>query len=335
MNRGDLIEIQGPSGSGKTELLYFFTLKTILPQEVSLDSILGEEGAQSLVLEGRNKSVVVCDCDGRWSVTRLKDVLLQMLQEKVRDNFPEVALDADEVHNELSTIAFEALSHLHVFHPTSSASLAATLLSLPQYHYTKMPDEEICMLMIDGGLSSFYWEDRWNLELVGGRTTRDGVQQSPATRVVQALISFRQSHSPITFITTRALFPFPNTPRLFKQHIPPPFPAPFETRPDGTTNARISPLEITHHITLCNPNQSPISDHEELPPEDEAESEARINRAMLQVDGIMRTPARDMPESTVAYFSFTLAEPGVTARPIEEIMEMEGLSPIDASAPEY
>lgn len=258
-------------------------------------------------------------------------IILQILREKFMKTFPDADPEIAGLLEELNTVALNALQHLHIFQPTSSASLAATLIRMPQYHFTKMPHEEICMLMVDGGLSSFYWQDRWNAEIVG-RRTHEGIQVSPATEVVRALVSFIKSHKPITFITTRALFPLSKSSYFFKQHLPPPFPAPFEMSPDGKTNARTSALDVTHHITLCNPNQSPVSDHEELPAEDEENSEPHINREFLRVQGVMRTPPRDVSEIIVNHFSFLLTEAGITAEAIEA---MEGLTPIDPSAPEY
>jgi len=258
-------------------------------------------------------------------------IVLRILREKFVETFPDADPEMAGMLEELKTVALDALQHLHIFQPTSSASLAATLIRMPQYHFTKMPHEEICMLMVDGGLSSFYWQDRWRAEVVG-RRTHEGIQVSPATEVVRALVSFIKSHKPITFITTRALFPLSNTSYFFKQHIPPPFPAPFETSQDGKTNARTSALDITHHITLYNPNQSPVSDHEELLTEDEENPESHINREFLRVQGVMRTPPRDVPETMVNHFSFLLTEAGITAEAIEVI---EGLTPIDPSAPEY
>ena len=314
LNRGDLIEIQGPTGSGKTELLYFLAMRTIIPQEMRL------VGHPPLKLEGREKSVIVCDCDNKWDILRLHRIMGSYLRAKVREIFPIVDLDANVVTAQIEQTIHDALRRLHFFRPASSAALAATLLGLPRYHFTNMPEEEICMLMIDGGLSSFFWQDRWHVESTSKVSREPGT--SPTAGVVRALQCFRASHNPVTFITNWAITPLSGSPFFFRQHVPPPYPAPFHVDRQGGPAPRVSPMEVTHHVTLYKPHQSPIWD-EELPPDEEQEANPADNSP--QVYGIIRTPPCDVPETIVTHFSFLVTDSGIASAvsPIDEELESE------------
>jgi DNA-repair protein XRCC2 len=311
LNRGDLIEIQGPTGSGKTELLYFLAMRTVLPQEIRLFV------HRPLILGGWDKSVIVCDCDSKWDIMRLHHIMIEFLRSKVREAFSATDLDAEVVTAQLEQTTQESLRRLHFFRPSSSAALAATLLHLQHYHFTKMPEEEICMLMIDGGLSSFFWQDRWHVESTS-KVSREAAT-SPTAGVVRALQSFRGSHNPIIFITNWAITPLSNSPFFFRQHIPPPYPAPFQV-----DRHRVSPIQVTHHITLYNPNQSPNPDNEA--PLDGDEEIPGHPEESLQIYGIMRTPARDIAEVIVTHFSFLLTDAGIVnvVSPIDEELELDG-----------
>jgi DNA-repair protein XRCC2 len=312
LNRGDLIEIQGPTGSGKTELLYFLTMRTVLPQEIRLF------GHRPLVLGGRDKSVIVCDCDSKWDILRLHHIMIEFLRSKVREAFPVIDLDAEVVTSQLEQTTQVSLRRLHFFRPSSSAALAATLLHLQHYHFTKMQEEEICMLMIDGGLSSFFWQDRWHVESTS-KVSREAAT-SPTAGVVRALQTFRSSHNPITFITNWAITPLSNSPFFFRQHIPPPYPAPFQVDRHGAPVPRVSPIQMTHHITLYNPNQSPNPDSEVTLGNEEIPAEES-----LQIYGIMRTPPRDIAEVIVTHFSFLLTDGGIVnvISPIDEELDLD------------
>lgn len=282
---------------------------TLLPLDLQLI------GQRLVTLNGRGKSVIVCDCEGNWDIMRLHCIITGFLRRVVQDALPMVDLDAEVVKTQLNKLIQASLCRLHIFRPNSSPALAATLLSLPGYHFNKMPDEEICMLMIDGGLSSFFWQDRWNVDSTSKISREAGI--SPSAGVIRALQTFRRSHDPIIFITNWAIAPLKTSPFFFRQHISPPYPAPFDYQ--ATSTPRVSPIEITHHITLYNPNQSSTL---EMEPLRDADGDTGVGSTddPVQIYGIMRTPPHDTVEVMVTHFSFLLTNTGVTSivSPIDE-----------------
>jgi DNA-repair protein XRCC2 len=329
LNRGDLIEIQGPSGSGKTELLYFIAMTTIFPQDFKISPLhLTHSGEKPKVipLGGRGASVIVCDCDGRWSMTRLYHIMETLLRQRLQETYPGLDPNIPEITSELKALILQCMGHLHLFQPLSIISLTATLLNLQRYHFTNMEDEELCMLMVDGGLSPFYWQDRWVSESLG--VNNKEYIPSTTSGFVKALQGIRESHNPIVFITNWAISPLSNTP-FFRQHLPPPYPAVSDNHLERSQVSRVSPIQITHHITLCDPHQSPLSDHEELPEGPPNPANQNSRDTPLTIQGIMRTPPRDLPDQVVTHFSFLLAECGVTVMPNreqEDVMPIEELT---------
>ncbi|PVG00746.1 hypothetical protein CPB86DRAFT_700609, partial [Serendipita vermifera] len=326
LNRGDLIEIQGPSGSGKTELLYFIAMTTIFPQEFnipSISSLVPPQETKSVRLGGRDSSVVVCDCDGRWSMTRLYHIMETLLYQRFQETYPELDPNTPRIAPELQGMILKCMGHLHLFQPTSITSLVATLLNLKKYHFTKMEDEQLCMLMIDGGLSSFYWQDRWVSESLSVNSKE--LPPSTTAAFVKALQGIRESHNPVVLITNWAISSLPNT-SFFRQHLPPPYPAVSDNQTERSQVSRVSPIQITHHITLCDPHQSPASDNGQLPEELPYPANQSSRDTPLTIQGIMRTPPRDLPDQVVTHFSFLLADYGVTVMPNRE---QEDVVPIE------
>ena len=246
--RGDVIEVQGPAASGKTQLLYHLAASCILPREVLVTST-DVHAERAVPLGGWGKSAIVFDCDGRWDITRLHEILLTRLD----TSFSKTQLPPrpHKPNSTVSSIAFDSLSRLHIFRPTSSFQLAATLVNLPKYHTEKMPNEEIRLLFVDS-ISSFYWEDRWRAEHLGSQKARGS---NALGHVLQCLQAFRWSHGPVIVLTNWGLNPLSSTASsagstlFFKQHLPTPFPAPFEDyqRP---SSGRSNQLPLNCHLTL-------------------------------------------------------------------------------------
>jgi DNA-repair protein XRCC2 len=245
--RGDVIEIQGPAASGKTQLLYHMAAWCLLPKKVLVVSSDGH--AECMVhLGGWYRSAIVFDCDGRWDTRRLHTILVTRLDELFsKARLPPLP---HKPNSTVSSIALESLSRLHLFRPTSSFQLAATLLNLPKYHAEQMPNEQISLLLVDS-ISSFYWTDRWEAEHLDSKKSH---RSNTLGYVLRCLQAFRLSHGPVVVLTNWGLNPLSSTSSVsttpfFKQHLAAPFPAPFET-PPRLSSGHPNRLPLNYHITL-------------------------------------------------------------------------------------
>jgi DNA-repair protein XRCC2 len=136
---------------------------TLLPNEVTVSVEANDlkpptrnyTVTKTIKLGGREKSVIVCDCDGRWSTTGLASVISNLLHQRFGQTFSEMDFILRQLSTIIDKLTHDALRRLHIFTPHSSASLAATLMNLPLYHFERMQGEEIFMLVIDSGPSSF------------------------------------------------------------------------------------------------------------------------------------------------------------------------------------
>ncbi|KAI9699828.1 MAG: hypothetical protein M1836_002863 [Candelina mexicana] len=98
--------------------------------------------------------------DGRFNVLRLRQVMRQYIQQQPDFGHRSVNLYSDV---ELDVLLIAALHHVHIFRPQSSASLLATVESLP-YHLlssTAHISQNRCLqaLLLDSA-SAFFWQDR-------------------------------------------------------------------------------------------------------------------------------------------------------------------------------
>ncbi|KIO25212.1 hypothetical protein M407DRAFT_25436 [Tulasnella calospora MUT 4182] len=295
LNRGDVIEVQGPAASGKTQLLHFFAMTCVLPVEMSITCSLSSSEAPSTTsifastrtvqLGGRGKAVVICDCDGRWSMLRLHDIIHSYLSTKFAQNFEVVQGQASNIPNATlqftptaSEIAKQCLKRAHLFRPTSSMSLATTLLALPTYHQQKMPDQELLMVFIDS-ISAFHHSDKWVTEeanlaprpstnkTAAGQPLAPRADLKAMTHIIKAIQPLQRSHGVITFITNWALitpdnkslnnYIYDNNKPFYGQHLLHPYP-----QPPGSSQSHVQgrhatavptgfpPFTVTHHITL-------------------------------------------------------------------------------------
>ena len=127
--RGVVVEILGTTScSGKTHLLYHVCAGATLPVTCG---------------GSRGRMAVVVDCDGRFDVARLASVM------RARR-----AQEADVA---------EALRHVLVVRPASSAEVVATLEVLEDWlmdeHRHESWERELDCVLVDG-ISAFYWQDR-------------------------------------------------------------------------------------------------------------------------------------------------------------------------------
>ncbi|CCO37333.1 hypothetical protein BN14_11488 [Rhizoctonia solani AG-1 IB] len=296
--RGDLIEIQGPAASGKTHLLYFWAMTCVLPYQIAIP--FGENQEKKYVLiGGRNKSVV----------------------DRITTILPQGSIDTHD-HTISRTVA-NALKRVHIFRPSSTLSLATTLMAIPTYHRTHMADEQIGMLMIDG-ISSFYWPDRWISEQVENELgeMQNGAPQpppapplrsdaNPLRHVLTVILNLRRSLGIVALLTNWGLTALdsqiPPSTVYFRQHLRAPYPSPFESEP------RTSKFSVAHHITIPLQGPGPLGDDVLL--EGGLGNQSREGRANnMALRGIVRTigkrpgEARTVVESE---FEFTITEGGI------------------------
>ena len=147
-----VIEIVGATAcSGKTQLLYFMTATAILPSAF--------EGVR---LSGRGQAIVLFDLSGKFSILRLRYIMRTYLAFHLKEQ------DSVVFETKLTALISDSLMHLHIFRPQSTASLLATLTSLPNYllaqpsrHFST--NRSLGMLAIND-LSAFFWQDRLEAE---------------------------------------------------------------------------------------------------------------------------------------------------------------------------
>lgn len=234
---GDVLEIQGPPSSGKSQLLYRMLVACIIPNTCG-----------SISLGGWDKVAILFDTDASFSLSRLKQLMTSHLESALKHT-----IDPDSIQ----MLVKQSLQNLHVFSPHSSAQLAATLLHLPSYHRTKLPNSEIGILAVDS-MSAFYWPDRFTAEQLRPTTHRVNTTSNPLHHVVVALQRFHRSHKPMIVLTNWDLTPTKtanvndsNTP-TYRQHLVPP-PAVFRNKDLDEFDFSSISLPLTYHIGLSIP----------------------------------------------------------------------------------
>ena len=263
--------------------------------------------AQNLLIGGRGKSVVLCDCDSRWSLSRLHLMIVCYLQGRLKQApFNISNASTYEIRPSLEQVAEKTLSHLHVFRPASTIALAATLRCLPSYHARRMRAEDFSVLIIDP-INPLYWHDRWVVEAADANQSHSA-PQPPLQAMISALRNLVIIYKPITFLTNHALIPLTHTSVFYKQHLPPPYPGPFET--NAHTRPKASPLSLTHHITLP---LSRVATYLASMTFKAACSDAERREMVEKCDvvGFLRTPPGEFPETKVGRFHFGIETTGL------------------------
>lgn len=328
-----MIEVQGAASSGKTHLVYHTLATCILPEKL---------GGQNI--GGWDKAAVVLDTDGTFDIGRF----YHLLDHRLRTVNVDVTGSASP--NKLPELTNKELissylKKLHVFRPTSSIELAATLINLPMYHLKQLPDDEIALIVIDS-ISAFYWPDRFTAEQMQQGRQSSTTQTQPASlahplhNVLVALERFRSSHAAVVLLTNWGLSPLPGrNAHFFRQHLQP-FPTPFimggsdsaptaSSAPPGASNARLdtamgsdaqpgpsrSPQtypRITHHITLAPQIERPLAANLTLDEALEQEIQLR-SRSIRQrhINGLVRMPGFS---SVIGQFSMQISKDWVHMR---------------------
>lgn len=141
-----VVEISSTSSAaGKSQLLYYLTAIAVLPSTID-----------NVQIGGRNAAVVFVDTDGRFDADRLLSVTRGIIQQKLKQQMVEQRPD-------IETILYTSLQHIHVFRPTSSASLLATLQSLESYLFDLTrhisTNRPLHGIFIDSA-TAFFWQDK-------------------------------------------------------------------------------------------------------------------------------------------------------------------------------
>lgn len=323
LNRGDVIEVQGPPASGKTQLTYHLVMNCVLPRELLLTAVDGRDSDsvmhQRIEIGGWERGAVVLDCDGRWNVARLK----QMLFSRFLDAHQK--LKGSQLVSSVEELVEGCLKRVHIFKPKSTTSMACTILHLPTYHALCMPTLEIALLVIDS-VSAFYWQDRLLVEQQRNVAEKKDASY-PMNRFLTALQDFRLTYGTAILMTNWGLSPLskqatvwmtqqlPNSTAtleaqqdapspFYRQHLHP-FPAPFEFPARVQVNAHLYP-PITHHITLS----LPMLPH--IPPETQnlAEAEEKQKRCCSgEVLGMIRFVSSGMTGD----FTMNVGSNGITS----------------------
>lgn len=153
-----VLEITSPfSADGKTSLLYYTTAQAILP--IRFDGI---------VIDGKQSAVVFLDTDCRFDAVRLRDIAVQIIQDKA--NAQSISVDVLQNNKLFQDMLVESLRHVHVFRPQSSLELLTTLKGLDTYllynseRHTSST-RPLHSILLDSA-SAFYWQDRREAEIL-------------------------------------------------------------------------------------------------------------------------------------------------------------------------
>lgn len=121
------------SAAGKSQLLYYLAATAVLPETCG----------------GRSAAVVYIDADGRFDAHRLRTVTMGIAQ--------------TETAVETATTVEDSLQHVHVFQPSSSGCLLATLQTLQDYlldmkrHVSSA--RPLHAILLDSA-TAFLWQDK-------------------------------------------------------------------------------------------------------------------------------------------------------------------------------
>ncbi|KAF9044828.1 hypothetical protein BDZ89DRAFT_979950 [Hymenopellis radicata] len=241
--RGDVVELQGPPGAAISHFLYHSIISCILPTTY-----------QSHLLGGGGKAAFLYATDHVFDLDRFKRLMHSRLSPLLQ------SLGVPPHHLEIITDL--SMKRFHVFHPNSSSQLAASLLLLPSYTASHLPNTEMGIIAVDS-LSAFYWTDRFAIEQARSqpRSSPSHVSVFPLYNIASALEKIRMSFYPLILLTNWGLdvvhssAQSPSFP-MYKQHLHP-FPTPFDEKNSTADKATVtSPLTLTVHITFF-----PVSRH--------------------------------------------------------------------------
>ncbi|KAI9889217.1 MAG: hypothetical protein M1814_005666 [Vezdaea aestivalis] len=223
LGRRRVIEVTGTgSSSGKTLLLYYIAAISILPQKLN-DVSLGGKGA----------AVIVLDTDNRFDVRRFRDIMWNHAVTKLMEGAQISQKEASSYWEWLEKVLDEAMRHLHIFRPQSSASLLATLDTIPDYLLNSSDHSSstrsLATVLLDS-VSAFYWQDKASDEPSSppgpSRPTLSPYMQTYTT-LVSSLRGLQTRFGCTIVATNWGLIPlqsergYDKLPQSYRPHLPP------------------------------------------------------------------------------------------------------------------
>lgn len=213
------------SSVGKTTLFCHLTAIFTLPRD----------------LGGKEATVVYIDNDGRFSATRLAQIVQQNISRPTTTTAPgarttySTSSSGSTAQPPVTPEVQEALNHVHVFRPSSSAQLLAILESVPHYLLDRTrhasAHRPLGLVVLDSA-TAFYWQDRFDREmarlgssstgLVAGGTSSSAHNTSSTTTrsVINALKALQARFECVVALSTTP------TSTATASSFPPSFPPP-------------------------------------------------------------------------------------------------------------
>ncbi|KZF18938.1 hypothetical protein L228DRAFT_271572 [Xylona heveae TC161] len=197
--------------SGKTHFLYYLTAISLLPVNF-----------QGLFINGKDGIVVVLDTDRQFSVRRLSQVMHHYVHQRLSASDVQAQ---QTCHLDIDSMVKSSLSHLHLFRPQSSASLLATVGSLPNYlfdltaHFSS--GKALQTVLLDS-VSAFYWQDRMRVERTAEVEKQNESTAKSFRNLMDGLYSLQQQFRCIIVATNWGLIPnySKSRPLTFHPHLP-------------------------------------------------------------------------------------------------------------------
>ncbi|GAA6016049.1 hypothetical protein JCM10207_004425 [Rhodosporidiobolus poonsookiae] len=226
LRRGDLIELQGLPGSGKTSLLLHLAATALLPRtaHIHFADLRGGPGLAPVPIGGSEHNVAWIECSARgFPTARLAALLRSLLVEAVRRFRAPLGLSAPK-EDEFQSVLDEALARLHVFQPSSTAQLAATVRHLPRWAAQRALDlgtdePELGAVLIDG-MSEFAWADQLAREQSTLSSSSSSSETPPLRLLLSALAHLRATLAPLIWITQHVFRPSVTLPQTSEAGLP-------------------------------------------------------------------------------------------------------------------
>jgi hypothetical protein len=162
--RAPVIEVSSSqSAGGKTSLLYFITAYALLPSSH----------------EGKASAAVWIDSDGRFSVTRLIQIMQQLVAKS-------------ESMNPAASVIESALNNLYILSSNSASQLLSTLHTLPEA-LLRNPSTHVLSLLVLDSATAFTAQDRFDTDMARLEAGPDYTSRpQPPTRNTQIITALRQ-----------------------------------------------------------------------------------------------------------------------------------------------